>query len=245
MVIRYIFLWFGLMLIVSCQADTVRKTNNYNNKNIIQTLMEKDPCELNTYSANCINTNKSNIYEYFNETNQSKPFCEIYPNASNCSNNFKKNNTVKNKKQKIVTSLKKSSNNIKEKKNTSTLASSQNKDPWNIGITKFENYYEPYDVCTQATRSFVEMAECGKFYRNQNCNRESTCGNKGNMFVQYSETLSLGVKRGEFNETEAMLRFIEFRSQLSKKGTGSSFTGITNFNNFLQFQNTVRSISGW
>jgi len=45
------------------------------------------------------------------------------------------------------------------------------------------------------------------------------------------------------NETEAVLRFIEFRVSLTKKGSGSSGSGIANFNNFLEFQKTVKSVS--
>ena len=52
-----------------------------------------------------------------------------------------------------------------------------------------------------------------------------------------------GVKKGTMNEAEAMLRFIEFRTSLTKKGSGSSGSGIANFNNFLEFQRTVKSVS--
>ena len=117
-------------------------------------------------------------------------------------------------------------------------------DPWNIGRVDFDYYYTSYDLCTNVTNSFVEMVDCGKFYRLQSCKATSNCSNEGNMFMQYSDTLALGVKKRTMNETEAMLKFIEFRASLTNKGTGTGGLGITKFNNFLQFQNTVRGITG-
>ena len=152
----------------------------------------------------------------------------------------KKTTTSTSTKKKTTSSS--SATTTTKKKTTTTKVASNNSDPWSIGQLKFDYYYTPYDLCTEATNTFVEMVECGKFYRMKNCKPD--CSNEGNMFMQYSDTLSSGVKKGAMNETEAMLRFIEFRASLSNKGSGTSGLSITKFNNFKQFQNSVRSITG-
>jgi hypothetical protein len=161
----------------------------------------------------------------------------------------KKNSTASNNIKKLDKSnnTKKEEKNSTKKNNTTAKKIPKDNDPWNIKKIKFDSYYSSYDICTEATNSFIEMVQCGKFYRTQNCIDNPDCGNEGNMFVLYADALSSGIKKGDMTETEAMLRFIEFRASLENNSSGtnnSNGLGITKFNNFLQFQNTVRGITG-
>lgn len=72
--------------------------------------------------------------------------------------------------------------------------------------------YEHYDACSKANLSFREMVKCGKMKRTEYCTSAANCGSEGDAIVQYADTLAQAVDRKEMSESDAKLRWLEYRN---------------------------------
>lgn len=70
-----------------------------------------------------------------------------------------------------------------------------------------------YDECETSTHSFTDMVTCGKQRRNAYCQARSSCSDIGNSVVQYADSLAEAVSKHEMTESEAKMRFIEFKTK--------------------------------
>ena len=96
-------------------------------------------------------------------------------------------------------------------------------DRWYLENSTGYHVWDHYDTCSSVTKSFVEMTECGKYYRNKFCNsKDQKCSEIGNKFVKYADTLAYGVKNKEINPNKAMLKFLEIRIDLEDQYTSGT-----------------------
>ena len=96
-------------------------------------------------------------------------------------------------------------------------------DRWNLVNPTGYHVWEHYDTCASVTKSFVEMTECGKYYRTKFCkSKGQKCGKVGNNFVRYADTLAYEVKNKEINPNKAMLKFLEIRIDLEDQYTSGT-----------------------
>ena len=72
--------------------------------------------------------------------------------------------------------------------------------------------YEHYDACSKTNLSFREMVSCGKTRRTEYCTKADNCGADGDAIVQYADTLVQAVDRKEMTESDAKLRWLEYRN---------------------------------
>ena len=101
-------------------------------------------------------------------------------------------------------------------------------DRWNLENSTGYHVWEHYDICASVTKSFVEMTECGKYYRTKFCKSENqTCGQVGNNFVRYADTLAYEVKNNKMNPNKAMLKFLETRIDLENKYVSGSTVDLS------------------
>jgi hypothetical protein len=77
-----------------------------------------------------------------------------------------------------------------------------------------QSAFEVYNACSSQTSSFVAMVECGKRNRNAACQKENTCSETGNAFVQYADSLALSVKNKEMTEAQALRQFAEYQTKV-------------------------------
>ena len=102
-------------------------------------------------------------------------------------------------------------------------------DRWALGNLTGYHVWEYYDTCASVTKSFVEMTECGKYYRNKFCNsKDQKCSEIGNKFVKYADTLAYGVKNKEINPNKATLKFLENRIDFENKYTSETIVDHVN-----------------
>ena len=96
-------------------------------------------------------------------------------------------------------------------------------DRWYLGNSTGYHVWEHYDTCASVTKSFVEMTECGKYYRTKFCkSKGQKCGKVGNNFVRYADKLAYGVKNKEITPNKAMLKFLEIRIDFEDKYTSGT-----------------------
>jgi hypothetical protein len=78
--------------------------------------------------------------------------------------------------------------------------------------------HQHYDNCANQYSSFLAMAECGK---RQVAACEKTpwqkCSSEGEMLMLYADALVTSVKNREISEPQAMQRWLEFRTKVSRQ----------------------------
>jgi hypothetical protein len=70
--------------------------------------------------------------------------------------------------------------------------------------------WDHYDACQAETKSFVAMVDCGKQRRTAYCQPE--CSRVGDAAVQYADVLADSVRRREMTETQARLKWVEYKT---------------------------------
>jgi hypothetical protein len=81
--------------------------------------------------------------------------------------------------------------------------------------------WDHYDACSTENQSLKEIVKCGKLRRTEYCKTATNCGSDGDATVLYADTLVQAVERKEMTETQAKLKWVEFRN--SKSGEYARF----------------------
>lgn len=72
--------------------------------------------------------------------------------------------------------------------------------------------WQYYDECAKIHTSFVETMKCGKKTRNETCEVQNTCSDRGNALVLYTDSLVTSVRSKEMSEAEATRKWVEYRT---------------------------------